>query len=152
MVENTLLESDKDRLSYPGELTLEALAALDTYIKTCCNVSSTSRKLHKGYIQVRKYLKQPYVRELFQLKLIEKGVTPDKIADVIKSGIEAQNGIYYEGEEVAQEPNWMARQRFIQLAAEIFEVLKYNAKVDIENNNQDVKIVVSYNKPINQDE
>lgn len=116
------------KLNYAGEMTLEALATLDTYIKQCCNTSVTARKLHKQYLQVRRYLKQPYVRELFQLQLLKKGITPEKIAEVIKEGVDATDGIYYEGEKVASEPNWNARQRFVQLACEIFEVLKYQSK------------------------
>ena len=121
------------KLNYNGELTIEALATLDTYTKSCCNTSATARKLHKGYMQVRKYLRQPFVREIFQLNLLKKGITPDKIAEVIREGISATNGVYHEGKKVADEVNWIARQRFVQLVAEIFEVLKYQAKVD--NNN-----------------
>ena len=121
---------DLTKLNYDGELTVEALATIDTYIKTCCNTAATSRKLRKHYIQVRKYLKQPYVRELFQLKLMERGVTPDRIAETIANGIKAENGVYHEGNKVASEPNWAARQKFVQLAAEIYEVLKYVNKVD----------------------
>ena len=121
---------DLTKLEYPGELTLEALATLDVYIKQCCNSAATARKLHKQYLQVRKYLKQPYVREIFQLKLMQKGITPEKIADVIKAGCDATNGVYYEGGKVADEDNWAARQKFVQLACEIFEVLKYQYKID----------------------
>lgn len=115
---------------YKGELTLEALASLDTYTKSCCNVAETSRRLNKKYMFVKHYFKQPYVREIFQLRLLQKGITPEKIAEVIKSGLEATNSIYHEGSKIADEPNWMARHRFVQLAAEIFEVLKYQVKVD----------------------
>lgn len=140
-MENTNLTPEQiSKLNYDGELTLEALATLDTYIKSCCNITTTAHKLRKGYMQVRRYLKQPFVREIFQLKLLEKGVTPEKVADVIKSGLDAENGIYYEGQEVGQEPNWMARQKFVQLAAEIFEVLKYNNKTDIFDNSKHLHI------------
>jgi len=37
---------------------------------------------------------------------------------------------------VSDEVNWIARQKFIQLAAEIFEVLKYNVKQDGNTFNQ----------------
>lgn len=130
MPNNNLTPDELTKLNYDGEMTLEALATLDAYMKSCCNVSTTARKLHKGYIQVRKYLRQPYVREFFQLKLMQKGITPEKIAEVINAGLEATNGVYYEGNKVADENNWMAKQKFVQLACEIFEVLKYNSKVD----------------------
>ena len=125
----------KEKLEYPGELTLEALSLLDIYTKQICNVSATSRKLNKSYIQVRKFLKQPYVRELFQLSLLKKNVTPDRIAEVIDAGLSASNGVYSEGEHIADEPNWNARQKFAQLAAEVFEVLKYNVKSETTVNN-----------------
>lgn len=124
---NITLEQSK-QLNYDGELTLEALSVLDTYSRACCNVKETSRKINKQYIKVRKYLKQPYVRELFKLRLMECGVTPERIAETIKNGLTASNGVYYEGALCADEPNWAARNKFAQLAAEIFEVLKYTNK------------------------
>lgn len=122
------------KLDYDGDLTLEALSVLEIYTKQCCNKSATARKLSKTYNRVYQYLKQPYVREFFKLKLLESGVTPQKIAGVIFDGLDASNGVYSEGQKVATEPNWMARQRFAQLAAEILEVLKYQTKVDVTNN------------------
>lgn len=136
MENKSLLTTEQEEvLNYDGEMTLEALSVLDTYAKQCCNVSATSRKLNKTYLRVRKYLAQPYVREIFKLKLLEKGITPEKIADDIKAGLEASNGVYYEGDKCADEPNWSARHKFLQLAAEVFEVLKYNNKVDVNINN-----------------
>ncbi len=127
---NNLTIDELTKLNYDGEMTLEALATLDMYMKQCCNVSATARKLHKGYLQVRKYLRQPYVREIFQLKLMEKGTTPDKIAEVIKGGVEANRNVYYLGAKVSEDSDWLARQKFVQLACEIYEVLKYNSKID----------------------
>jgi len=136
-MENSLSEEKKDLpdLDYPGEMTLEALSVLDTYAKQCCNTSATAKKLNKTWTKVKKYLGQPYVRDIFKAKLLEKGVTPERIAEVVLSGLDAVNGIYYEGNKCADEPNWQARQRFTQLAAEIFEVLKYQTKVDVSVNN-----------------
>ena len=137
MKQSSLLTTEQQNLlNYDGELTLEALAALDTYTKQCCNVSATARKLHKGWIATKKLLTQPYVRELFKLKLMQKGVTPDKIAETINAGLEASNGVYSMGAKIADEPNWSARQKFAQLAAEIFEVLKYANKIEVNNNNR----------------
>ncbi len=136
----SLTQEQQDLLNYDGEMTIEALAALDTYVKQCCNVSATSRKLHKSYVATKRLLRQPYVRELFKLKLMQKGVTPDKVAQVIQEGLEAMNGVYYEGNKVADEPNWAARQRFAQLAAEIYEVLKYQVKQDNNFNLNQVNI------------
>ena len=132
--------SDLSKLNYDGELTLEALATLDAYMKSCCNISTTAKKLHKRYLQVRRYLRQPYVRELFQLSLMKKGITPDKVADTITAGIEANKKVYFEGSEVAQDPDWLARQKFIQLACEIYEVLKYTTKVDVMDNSRHLHI------------
>lgn len=133
MNSNNLTPEQSATIEYKGDLTLEALACLDTYTKQCCNVSATSRKLQKSYNRIRNYLKQPYVREIFKLKLLQKGVTPDRIAEVVAAGLNATNGVYYEGNEVNQEPNWAARQKFAQLAAEIFEVLKYQTKIEVNN-------------------
>lgn len=133
---NSLLTPEQEEiLGYEGDLTLEALSVLDTYAKECCNISSTSKKVNKHYLRVRRYLQQPYVREIFKLKLLEKGITPEKIANDIKAGLEASNGVYYEGGKCADEPNWTARHKFLQLAAEVFEVLKYNNKVDVTVSN-----------------
>jgi hypothetical protein len=129
-MENNLTTKQNSKLNYDGELTLEALSVLDIYSKECCNTAATARKLNRSFIRVKKYLNQPYVRELFKLRLMQKGVTPEKIADTIHNGLNAVNGIYYEGNKVTDEPNWSARQRFAQLAAEIFEVLKYQVKQD----------------------
>lgn len=131
---NNLTQEQKDKLNYDGELTLEALAVLDKYSKACCNTALASRWLHKDYNQVRRILKQPYVRELFKLKLLEAGVTPEKIADTITKGLDATNGVYNQGAHIADEPNWNARQKFAQLSAEIFEVLKYQVKQDVHIN------------------
>jgi len=132
---NLLTKEQQEQLDYPGDLTLEALAVLDAYQKSCCNISTTSKKLKKQYAKVRQLLKSPYVRELFKLKLLEKGITPERIADGIKAGLDATNGVYYEGNKVEDEPNWGARQKFNQLACEIYEVLKYNNKIDMNQVN-----------------
>lgn len=136
MLNNNLTPQQEELLNYDGELTLEALAALDTYTKQCCNTSATARKLHKNWLATKKLLTQPYVRELFKLKLMQKGVTPERIAETINLGLQASNGIYHDGVKVTDEPNWSARQKFAQLAAEIFEVLKYANKIEVNNNNK----------------
>ena len=128
-----LTPDQKQVLEYDGDLTVEALAVLDQYSKSCCNKSLTAKKLHKNYMQVRKFLAQPYVRELFKLKLLEKGVTADKIAETISAGMDATASKYHEGQKIAEDPDWLARHKFVQLAAEIYEVLKYSARVDVSH-------------------
>lgn len=143
MPENNLTTQEIEKLNYPGDLTLEALSVIDTYRKMCCNKAATARQLNKTYQKVYQLLKQPYVRDLFKLKLIEKGITPDRIAESIDKGIDAQNGIYYEGGKVNEEPNWAARQKFTQLACEILEVLKYGVKVENNMAAQNIQVVIN---------
>ena len=135
----TLLNSEQQAVvNYDGELTLEAISVLDTYSKTCCQKSATARKLKKSLQQVNKYLKQPFVRDIFKLKLLQKGITPEKIAQTILEGLDAEHtvSVYDDDAEHGErarvtEPDWQARVKFTQLAAEIFEVLKYQVKADV---------------------
>ena len=126
-------------LGYDGELTCEALALIDLYVKNACSPNKTARQwreLTKQRKNVAQYFRQPMIRELFLLKLLEKGVTIDKIAETINDGLSAMRGIYFEGDKVADEPNYDARFRFAQLAGELYGVLKYNTKVNIDHDNK----------------
>lgn len=131
---NLLNAEQKEILNYNGELTIEAISVLDTYSKTCCSKSLTAKKLKKSFQSVNKYLKQPFVRDIFKLKLLEKGVTPEAIAETIQQGLYAEHTICNKDGILGTEPDWHARHKFVQLASEIFEVLKYNTKVDVELN------------------
>ena len=121
-----------NNINYPGELTLEALATIDVYTKTCCNVNATRKKLNRSYIRVKKYLSQPYVRDIFKSRLLEKGITPEYIAEKIMQGL---NAIDRDGK-----PEWHAIHKYTQLACEVFEVLKYNSKNEVIDNSRHINI------------
>lgn len=54
----------------------------------------------------------------------------------IRRGMDAQTGVYFEGSKVASEPNWQARARFTELAANISRLIP-------DRNQRDQEVVIN---------
>jgi hypothetical protein len=139
-----------------GELTTRALFLLKTYLECGCSKAKTARKLDKSYQSVYQQLHQPYVRNIFKMLCLEKGITFGRLAQVLDEGLSATKVISATvivnknipgsleqdapdvGEALANErtfdfidvPDLKTRHKYLETALEVFDVLKYNVKVD----------------------
>ena len=130
-----------------GELTTKALQLLKVYLECGCNKVTTARRLGKSYTQVYSQLHKPYVRNIFKMLLLERGITFDKLAKVMDEGLGATkitgylnnkvDGVEKVSDEFIETPDYATRHKYLNTALEAFEILKYNVKVDatVINNN-----------------
>ena len=139
-----------------GELTTKALLTLKTYLECGCDKAKTARKLNRSYQSVYQQLHQPYVHRIFQMLLLEKGITFERLAKVIDEGLDANkvisaivvnkkdrptslaDGELFDANEKTNDfievPDHPTRHRFLNTALEAFEILRYNTKAEQTNN------------------
>lgn len=123
-----------------GELTTKALLLLKTFLECGCDKKKTARRLNKSYTSVYQQLHQPYVRNIFKMVCLEKGITFDRLAKVIDEGLNATkvigylnnkvDGVEKISDEFMEVPDHPTRHKFVNTALEVFDVLKYNVKVE----------------------
>ena len=76
-----------------GELTTKALLVLKKYLECGCDKKKTAKQLERNYSSVYQQLRQPYVRNIFKMLLVEKGITLGKLAKVLDEGLDAKKVI-----------------------------------------------------------
>ncbi len=127
-----------------GELTTKALLLLKTYLECGCDKKKTANRLRKNYSQVYNQLHQPYVRNIFKMRLLEKGITFYRLAKVLDEGLDAKKvvgylnnktqGVEKVSDEFVEVPDYPTRHKYLNTALESFEVIKYPVKVEQTNN------------------
>ena len=121
-----------------GELTTKALLLLETYLRCGCDKAKTAKVLDRDYFSVYQQLHQPYVRNIFKKVCIEKGITFNKLAETLSDGLNAtrtftKTSVDSKGNLVEKEiekPDRSMRFKYLNTALEVFDVLKYNVKVE----------------------
>lgn len=158
-----------------GELTTKALMLLKTYLECGCNKSKTAKRLGKSYQEVYSQINKPYVRRIFQMLLIEKKITFERLAKVLDEGLDAMKvisatvivnnnvpGSLEQDTPVVAEklangrtvdfidiPDHLTRHKYLNTALECFDILKYNTKAENTSRNfTNIVIVDKRDEPI----
>lgn len=112
---------------------------VEEFVSNGCNKFEAVKKAYdtspkKTYDKAGKLMSNRLVRKAIVKKMLEKGITPDKLMTVLKGGLNATRIVEYQGEATSTElPDYAERRKSAHVALELFDAFPKKDNIEVKN-------------------